>query len=343
MTNTSSKSELSRQKLRRAVPGCLQAVPDKTLVHYLGADISFRKLDEFSNRFANFLKARGLKPGDVVGVNLPNLPAYYIAIIGILRAGCLLSGVSPLLSAKEVEYQLNDSGAKVLVTLDLLSDKAAGGTRQDQRAIHGRGQIADFLPAVKRVLGKLLKKIPTKAVSPVPGKEVIRFMDILKAMPSTPVLDKIEPGAPCLMQYTGAHRSRKGSRAHAPEHGLPTDTVRRVGGSEDGTGDHLSAFPLFHQAGLFIGMLAMAYGCKQIAIPNPRDLDFIIAAIKKHRPNAIGNVPTLFMELIKRRPSESWIFHGWSGAAAARRPFRPNTSGNSRLLSARESLLKSAA
>ena len=80
----------------------VRAVPGKTLVNYMGASLSFRELDELSNKFANFLKARGLKPGDVVGVNLPNLPAYYIAIIGILRAGCLLSGVSPLLSAKEV-------------------------------------------------------------------------------------------------------------------------------------------------------------------------------------------------------------------------------------------------
>jgi acyl-CoA synthetase (AMP-forming)/AMP-acid ligase II len=300
------------------------AVPDKALVNYMGAGLSFRELDELSNKLANFLRARGLKPGDVVGVNLPNLPAYYIAIIGILRAGCLLSGVSPLLSAKEVEYQLNDSGAKVLLTLDLLSDKAAEAVVRTGVTSMVVVEIADFLPAVKRVLGKLLKKIPTKPVPPVPGKEVIRFMDILKTMPSTPVLDKIEPGEPCLMQYTGGTTGP--AKGAVLTHRNMVCQLTQFGVWVDlkmGQGTILSAFPLFHQAGLFIGMLSMAYGCTQIAIPNPRDLDFIIAAIKKHKPNAIGNVPTLFMELMKkeafRKLDFSWL--EWCGSGAA--PFPP--------------------
>jgi acyl-CoA synthetase (AMP-forming)/AMP-acid ligase II len=302
----------------------LQAVPDKTLVHYMGADLSYRELDECSNRLANFLKARGLEPGDVVGVNLPNLPAYYIAIVGILRAGCLLSGVSPLLSAQEVAYQLNDSGAKILITLDLLSDRAAEAVATTDVQCMVVVEIADFLPAVKRVLGKLLKKIPTKPVPPVPGKEVIRFTDILKAMPSTPVLDKIEPGAPCLMQYTGGTTGP--AKGAVLTHRNMVCQLTQFGVWVDlkmGQGTILSAFPLFHQAGLFIGMLSMAYGCTQIAIPNPRDLDFIIAAIKKHKPNAIGNVPTLFMELMKkeafRKLDFSWL--QWCGSGAA--PFPP--------------------
>jgi acyl-CoA synthetase (AMP-forming)/AMP-acid ligase II len=302
----------------------LQAVPDKTLVHYMGADLSYRNLDELSNKFANFLKARGLKPGDVVGVNLPNLPAYYIAIVGILRAGCLLSGVSPLLSAKEVAYQLNDSGAKILVTLDLLSDKAAEAVVTTGVQCMVVVEIADFLPAVKRVLGKLLKKIPTKPVPPVPGIEVVRFMEILKTMADTPVMDKIEPGAPCLMQYTGGTTGP--AKGAVLTHRNMVCQLTQFGVWVDlkmGQGTMLSAFPLFHQAGLFIGMLAMAYGCTQIAIPNPRDLDFIITAIKKHRPNAIGNVPTLFMELMKkeafRKLDFSWL--EWCGSGAA--PFPP--------------------
>lgn len=302
----------------------VQTVPDKTLVHYMGAGISFRQLDDLSNRFANFLKVRGLKPGDVVGVNLPNLPAYYIAIVGILRVGCLLSGVSPLLSAKEVAYQLNDSGAKVLLTLDLLCDKAAEAVVTTGVQCMVIVEIADFLPAVKRILGKLLKKIPTKPVPPVAGKEVVRFMDILKALPVTPVLESIEPGSPCLMQYTGgttgppkgAVLTHRNMVCQLTQFGVWVDLKM-------GKGTILSAFPLFHQAGLFIGMLGMAYGCTQIAIPNPRDLDFIIAAIKKYKPNAIGNVPTLFMELMKkeafRKLDFSWL--EWCGSGAA--PFPP--------------------
>ena len=62
-------------------------VKDRVAVYYAGAPITFAELDTMSNRFANFLREKGLKPGDVVGVHLPNVPAYYISILGILKVG----------------------------------------------------------------------------------------------------------------------------------------------------------------------------------------------------------------------------------------------------------------
>ena len=79
----------------------VKEVPDITAVSYMGTDISFRELDSLANRFANFLLKQGLKAGDVVGVYSLNLPAYYIAIPGISKTGCVLSGVSPLLTPRE--------------------------------------------------------------------------------------------------------------------------------------------------------------------------------------------------------------------------------------------------
>ena len=60
-------------------------VPSRIAVYYMGRGITFQELDKLSNRFAHFLKKNGLKPGDTVGVNLPNIPAYYISIIGIQK------------------------------------------------------------------------------------------------------------------------------------------------------------------------------------------------------------------------------------------------------------------
>jgi long-chain acyl-CoA synthetase len=81
----------------------------------------------------------------------------------------------------------------------------------------------------------------------------------------------------------------------------------------------ISAFPLFHQAGLFLGMNAMAIGGTQVAIPNPRDLDFLIAAMARYRPNGVVNVPTIYLELLKQPAFRSLDFSGveWfiSGAA----------------------------
>ncbi|MBU2623759.1 MAG: AMP-binding protein, partial [Proteobacteria bacterium] len=89
--------------------------PDKAAFSFLGVEVTFAQLDRYANKFANMLIQNGLKKGDVVGINLPNIPEYVIAWLGTLKAGCVVSGVSPLLSAEEMEYQLNDSKAKALV------------------------------------------------------------------------------------------------------------------------------------------------------------------------------------------------------------------------------------
>ena len=88
-----------------------EQVPDKTALGFLGVDISFREVDQYSNQFANMLQENGFEKGDIVGINLPNLPEYVISLIGALRTGCIVSGVSPLLSAEQIKYQLNDLGS----------------------------------------------------------------------------------------------------------------------------------------------------------------------------------------------------------------------------------------
>ena len=92
----------------------------KIALAYFGVEITYAELDRYANRFAGMLIANGFTRGDVVGINLPNIPEYLIAWLGTLRAGCAVSGVSPLLSTDEMAYQLKDSRAKGLVTLDAI-------------------------------------------------------------------------------------------------------------------------------------------------------------------------------------------------------------------------------
>ncbi len=94
--------------------------PDKVALHFLGTTCTFRELDNLSSRFAAYLVDKGCVKGDVVGINLPNIPQYSIAKVGCSKVGCVISGVSPLLTPKEMAHQLKDSKAKVLFTLDAL-------------------------------------------------------------------------------------------------------------------------------------------------------------------------------------------------------------------------------
>jgi len=157
----------------------IEKVPDKTALGYLGVDITFRQVDIYANQFANMLRENGFEKGDVVGINLPNIPEYVISLIGSLRAGCAISGVSPLLSAEQIKYQLNDlgsTGKKVaLVTLDAIFAghivKIADEIPQLKLVV--ATSVAGFLPKIKQILGKLLKKVPSGKLTPLEGKTVL--------------------------------------------------------------------------------------------------------------------------------------------------------------------------
>jgi long-chain acyl-CoA synthetase len=300
-------------------------IPERVAVYYMGRGITYRELDIYANKFAHFLKQNGLKPGDTVGVNLPNIPAYYISIVGIQKSGCVLTGVSPLLQPKELEYQLIDSGAKLLVTLDVLFSKLEEVINKTGVKTVVVAEIADFLSPLKRFLGKLLKKIPTGKINPVTGIKVGRFMDFLEGMPSDMIEEKLDFDAPCLMQYTGGTTGPP--KGAILTHRNIVSQITQVNTWMDiKTGEQtraLSAFPLFHQAGLYLGMNTLAIGGTQVAVPNPRDLDFLISAIGKYKPNAIVNVPTIFLELLKRPKFRSLDFSEVEWFLSGAAPFPP--------------------
>ena len=299
--------------------------PSRIAVHYMGRGITYRELDRLSNRFAHLIKKSGLNPGDTVGVHLPNIPAYYIAILGIQKAGCVLTGVSPLLQAKELEYQLNDSGARLLLTLDALFDRVREVVpRTGVQAVAVAG-IADFLSPLKASLGRLFKKIPTGEVHSIEGITVERLMSSLQKMPADCLEEKLNPGDRCLMQYTGGTTGPP--KGAVLTHRNMVYQIQQANTWLDiAVGDKstlLSAFPLFHQAGLFLAMDTMAFGGTQVAVPNPRDLDFLISAIKKLKPQGIVNVPTIFLELLKKPRFRSLNFDTVEFFISGAMPFPP--------------------
>lgn len=299
--------------------------PNRTALYYMGKAITFGELERHGNSFAHFLKKQGIRPGDVVGVNLPNIPAYFMAIIGIQKMGAVLTGVSPLLKPDELEFQLNDSGAKVLVTLDVLFGNAEKVVSKTGVKAVVVARIGDFLPPVKRILGNLLKKIPSGPVNPIPGITVIDFMDIVKSSPGQRVEELVSPESPMLMQYTGGTTGPP--KGAVLTHWNIVSHIKQMSVWLDlKTGDEkviMSAFPLFHQAGLFLGLTGMSLAATQIAVPNPRDLDFIIGAIKRYKPSALVNVPTVFLELLKKQEFRSIDFSSLQWCVSGAAPFPP--------------------
>jgi acyl-CoA synthetase (AMP-forming)/AMP-acid ligase II len=269
--------------------------------HFLGASRTFADLERDSARFARFLGEIGCESGAVVGIHLPNIPQYMIAHAGTLRAGCIATGISPLLAPKEIAYQINDSGAKVLVTLDAafeqrflkIQDRVAGLAHVVVT------NVGDFLPGPKRILGRLLKKIPRGKVVPVPGKTVHSFMEVLRRYPPRPPHACPKPQDICLIQYTGGTTGLpKGTELTHRNIVANIHQARQWFEAEPGSEVYCSGFPFFHMAGLILCMTAMGIGGSQVLIPDPRNTDHICKEIEQHRPTILANVPSLYQMLL---------------------------------------------
>ncbi|HPD57472.1 MAG TPA: AMP-binding protein [Smithellaceae bacterium] len=270
---------------------------------FMGTRMTLAQLEQHANRFANMLLSHGLKKGDVVGINLPNIPEYIISWLGTLKAGCVASGVSPLLSTEEMEHQLKDSDARALVTLDAIFAgrlvHIAEGLNELKLVI--ATNVGDFMPYLKRTLGKLLKKIPQGKVTDLTGKYVLQFKEIIspKKYPADPPPVKVTPDDIAFLQYTGGTTGLpKGAMISHRNCVANLFMVQKWGEWKKGVGLALSGFPFFHLAGTFFAANAVYLGWPQVLIPNPRDTRHICKEIKKFKPTHLINVPSLFQMLI---------------------------------------------
>jgi acyl-CoA synthetase (AMP-forming)/AMP-acid ligase II len=275
--------------------------PETAAFHFLGITMTYKELDRLSMRFASYLRKQGCTPGNVVGIDLPNIPQYLIALAGALRAGCVVTGVSPLLTHKEMAYQLNDAGASVLVTLDAIYENRVQKIKGDIPRVTCiiTTNIADFLPPLKRTLGKLLKKVPSGKVEPIAGKQVMSFKEVLSM--SLPDIERpsVRLDDTCLIQYTGGttgtpkgavltHRNMVSNFAQG----------RQWLDLQMGGGTVCSGFPFFHMAGLYFGMISMSLAFTQCLIPDPRNTKNICKEISAHPPIMMLMVPSLYQMLM---------------------------------------------
>jgi len=282
---------------------------DKIALTFQGLEITFGELDKYANQFANMLIDNGFKKGDVVAVNLANIPEYPIAVVGALRAGCVLSGVSPLMSEVQMHYQLSDLGAGgrqiALVTLDAIFE--------------GRlTKIEKKLPQLKLVVTtsiigmfskddqekiRAVRELPSGKVTPLEGKVVLDFHDDVLAKYSTDPPDiKNKPDDLAFIQYTGGTTGPpKGAMLTHKNIVSNLLVIQTWLKWEKGQGIALSGFPFFHIAGLAFCINCINLGWMQCLIADPRDALYICNQIKQYKPTALVNVPSLFQILINFR------------------------------------------
>ena len=275
--------------------------PDRTAYAYMGQHISYAELDKASNKFAHMLMANGFRKGDVVSINIPNMPEYLFAWLGTLKAGCTVSGVSLLLSTKQIAQQLGDSKARALVILDIsFAEKVPELAAQlpDLRVVVA-AKAASFFPGLE---GK---------VTPQEGKTVYIFDDILQDGSFADTLPDVEivPGDIAYLQYTGGTTGiPKGAMLSHRNSVAVMMIYRKWLGWKDGDMTVVSGFPFFHIAGIFVNAMAVHMAGTQVLVPNPRDTGYICEQIEKYKPSLLVSVPALY-QLLMANPKFQQMDH----------------------------------
>ncbi|MFW9819343.1 MAG: AMP-binding protein [Candidatus Thorarchaeota archaeon] len=300
--------EYPTESLGKLFDKAISRYPNRVACYFMKREILFEEFRSYVYSFATFLQKNGLVKGDRVAIMLPNCPQYMVAHIGTLLAGGVASGCSPLLSPTEISYQLNDSQAKFFVTLDAVYAKVLTKILDKVPNLQSiiTTNIADYmgLPRALVFIGKLVGKIPKGKVNLYPGKNVVDFQEILKIPKDFKVADIDIDKDLALLQYTGGTTGLpKGTEL---THRNIISNIEQITSWLDrkvaNQGDiYLSAFPMFHLAGLAMSMITTYISAPQILIANPRDIKHLIEEVIHKQPILMVNVPTLYLS-IKNSP-----------------------------------------
>lgn len=269
--------------------------PDMVAYVFFGREVTFKELDDASDRFATALSKMGVKKGDKVALFLPNCPQFAIAYYGALKVGAIVTAINPLYKPREVNFQLKDSGAETIVALDLLYPVVEQAKRDTALKNIIITSIADYLPPIKRVLGKLLGKVKTLKVPK--GPSIYYLMDLLKEYPPEPPKVEVDPKEDiAVLQYTGGTTGLpKG--AMLTHYNLVANTLQTkawIPDFEEGKEVVIGVLPWFHIYGQTVVMnLGTAAAAKVIVFPR-FDAEEVMKAIQKYKATLFPAVATIY-------------------------------------------------
>lgn len=276
---------------------------DRPAYSFMGKEQTYRQVDELSQTFAVYLQSLGLTKGDRVAIMMPNVLQYPIAVAGILRAGYTLVNVNPLYTARELEHQLKDSGAKAIVILENFAatlEKCLAATPVKHIVLCAMG---DQLGLLKGALVNYVVRNVKKMVPAFNLPSAVRFnAAIAKASNGSLKKVLIKPDDVAVLQYTGGTTGvSKGAvllQRNLVANLLQTDdwfqpVLKKIPAGEQM--NSVCALPLYHIFAFTVDMmLSLRVGGKLILIPNPRDFPAVLAELAKHKIHFFPAVNTLF-------------------------------------------------
>ncbi len=270
----------------------------------MGKVLTYAEMDRLSKQFASYLQhVVGLKKGDRIALQMPNLLQYPVAMMGALRAGLVVVNTNPLYTPHEMRHQFKDSGAKAIVILANFAKHLE--TILPETAIETVivTEVGDLLGFPKAAIVNLAAKHLKKMVPPYHLPKAVAFTDALKLGESRPY-QPVELGGSdiAFLQYTGGTTGiSKG--AILTHRNIIANQLQIASWMSQllvaGKEIIVTPLPLYHIFSLTVNCLAfMSYGAHNVLITNPKDLPAFIKELKKHRFTVLTGVNTLFNGLL---------------------------------------------
>ncbi len=280
--------------------------------------LTYAELDQHSKRLAAWLQSRGMKKGARVAVMMPNVLQYPIAIAAILRAGYTVVNVNPLYTPRELEHQLNDSGAEAIIILENFAttlEQVLPRTKVKHIIVASMGEM---LGGLKGHIVNFVVRNVKKLVPPFSLPNAVRFKEALghaRSMKLTPVELRHEDVA--FLQYTGGTTGvSKG--ATLTHRNIIANLLQMQAWSAPKLADLppdertiICALPLYHIFALTVcAMWGIREGGLNVLIPNPRDIGGFIKELAKYRFNMLPAVNTLYNALLNHPDFTKLDFSG---------------------------------
>lgn len=293
------------QSLVEVFEESIERFPQNVAFTNMSHDMTYATLDKLSKDFAAYCQHElKLKAGDRIGIMMPNLLQYPVAMFGALRAGLVVVNVNPLYTPRELKHQLNDSGAKALVVLSNFADtveKIISETPQLEHVIVSN--LGDQFPAIKRTVVNFAVKYIKKMVPSFNLPSALSYRDVLsRGAQLSYQKPQIAGDDLAYLQYTGGTTGlAKGAMLSHRNMVANLEQASAAYGTQLTDGEELivTALPLYHIFALTANcLLFMKFGAKNLLITNPRDIPAFIKDLSSVKFTAITGVNTLFNALL---------------------------------------------
>jgi long-chain acyl-CoA synthetase len=318
--------DIPDEPLHQGLIRAAQQHPERVAIRFYGRSVTYRELDEQANRFANALIALGVAPGERVALLMPNCPQMVLAYYGGLRAGAVMVPTSPLYVESELEHQLRDSGASVVVCLSALFGRIQSirSHLPELRQVIVTN-IKDFFPTRLRVLFSLTRERRDGHRASLPGDGSTFWLKTLLARAPATEPGVVVSGADlALLQYTGGTTGlAKG--AMLSHRNLLANTLQVRAwfnnmANPDGPDVVLGVLPLFHIYAMTTIMNFCIHGGATMVLQPRFVVEDVLKAIHRERPDILPGVPTMYMAINNARNVGHYNLRSLKGAISGAAP-----------------------